>query len=112
MAPKIETPASNLDKIENINKFSLLAFLCPKQNFRYSIEPSAPLDINFVKERNFRADFKIVDKEAKSLLTNHQGIFLEMKLYSAENPPKVIEFNTCGRITSYPRQFNLQRIDG
>lgn len=25
------------------------------------------------------------------------GLFLEFKLYSAENPPKPIELNTCGK---------------
>lgn len=92
------THVMNQEKIEVVNKFSLLSYLCPKPCFKYSVEPCTPIDSIMVKERNFKLDFRLVSKEDNSLLENTpEGLYLEFKLYSAENPPKQIEFNTCGR---------------
>ena len=71
--------------------------MSPKSTFGYVLELSAPLEATFVKERNFKADFKIVEKASGKVLTTATPIFLEMKIYSSENPPKQIELNTCGR---------------
>ena len=80
-----------------LNKFTLLNYLSPKSTFGYSLELSAPLEATFVKERNFRADFKIVEKATGKLWAAAPPVFLELKVYSSENPPKQIELNTCGR---------------
>ena len=95
--PNVKTVPIFDDKMESINKFSLLNFICAKATtFTYSIELSTPLESTFVKERNFKADFKLVNKENGRLADFKLPLFLEMKLYSAENPPKSIELNTCG----------------
>lgn len=85
------------EKFDVLNKFTLLSYLSPKTTFGYSLELSTPLEATFVKERNFKADFKIVDKKTGKVLNSSAPIFLEMKIYSSENPPKQIELNTCGR---------------
>lgn len=99
-----------LEKIEVVNKFSLLSYLCPKPCFKYMVEPCVPIDSVMVKERNFKMDFRLVSKDDNSLLQQSpEGLYLEFKLYSAENPPKQIEFNTCGKVKPHLRKLHLQR---
>lgn len=101
--PKIEGLCSS-EKMDSLNKCSLLNYLTGKTDFDYSIELAQPHDPVFVKERNFkysfidyRMSFKIV-KKGDALSTNSpiDELYLEFKLYSAENPPKLIESNNSG----------------
>jgi hypothetical protein len=50
----LTAPSLPSDKIEILNKFSLLQYLYPSPKFEYEIEPTEPVDPIFVKERNFK----------------------------------------------------------
>jgi hypothetical protein len=50
----VSESAGPIEKMEVLNKFSLISYLYPKASFKYRIEPVTSIEPVFVKERNFR----------------------------------------------------------
>ena len=54
-----------------------------------------------MKERTFRADLRVVDRSTNTPAVHLTSVLLEMRLYTAECPPRLIEYNTSGRRSTH-----------
>lgn len=67
-----------------------------EENFKYRIVLKNPIVQPLVKERNFRLNLALVDIQTGEVVKNSSKIFLLISVYSSENPPQLVEYNTAG----------------
>ena len=89
-------PSINSQKNESTTPTMLIEFLYSENyNFSHSIRlltaPPSPV----YKERAFSFSVEIID-QSEEISRIDQTLILELKLFTSENPPKQVEFNTSG----------------
>jgi len=73
-----------------------LKTITSEDKFLYKIVLKNPLPLPLVKERNFKLDLELVDYKTNEPVRNMKKFVVLISIYSSENPPKLLEFNTAG----------------
>ena len=81
-----------------------------KNDYNYSILLTSPLPNPVYKDRAFCFSVDIIDKEGKISLLN-KNIALEIKLFTSDNPPRQIKYNTSGdKVLKYIFEDNCKSL--
>lgn len=81
-----------------------------RRDYNYSIHLVSTLPNPVYKERAFCFSVDIIDKKGEISLLN-KNIILEIKLFTSDNPPRQIEFNTSGeKVLKYISEDNCKSL--
>ena len=95
--PPTEDLSSSADTVTTATSAQLKKSLCGESTHRYTLAPVSEIVNPVYKERTFSIDLQIVDAD-RNKVELEKSIFCKIILFTTENPPKVIKFNTNGDI--------------
>lgn len=78
---------------------TLLNMLCPNhsaQPFEYSLVIKGEIPTTLYRERYFNLDLTLIDNTTGAPVINFNKLVLQLQLFTSENTPKPLTFNTSG----------------